>query len=108
MGLEDSENLEVNKPFKEGDVSDLTEKLELLEHKIQGLFVALDPDAGRLVEVQFTTLENQEQLTGHVEKWNSEGDLWVMVQKEPKKSEFKHYRLPSEHNISWRLINLNK
>ena len=108
MGLEDSEGKEGKKLFKEGRVVDLTEDLEILDHKIQGRFLTLDPNAGRLVEVIFKAPESDEQLNGHVEKWNTEGDLWVMVQKDPDESEFKHYRLPAEQNISWKLINLNK
>ncbi len=108
MGLEDVESVKVNKPFKEGSVSDLIENLEKLDQKIQGRFLAIDSNAGRLVEVQFKTPDNKKQLIGHVEKWNSEGDLWVMVQREPNKSEFKHYRLSPDQNIRSRLINLNK
>jgi hypothetical protein len=108
MSLEEAETNRKKKQFKEGSVNDLTERLEILDHKIQGRFLTLAPNAGRLVEVKFMDAEGEEQLTGHVEKWSTEGDLWVMVPKDTDKSEFKHYRLSPEQNISSRLVNLNK
>jgi len=108
MGLEEAENKRERKQFKEGSVKDLTERLDILDHKIQGRFLTLDPNANKLVEVKFMDIVGGEQLFGHVEKWNTEGDLWVIVPKDSDKSGFKHHRLSPDQNISSRLINLNK
>lgn len=108
MGLGEVEIEHKKSQFKESSVRDLTERLEVLNHKIQGLFLALEPSAGRHVEVKFMDAVEGEQLTGYVEKWNVEGELWVTVTEDADKPKLKHYRLPPNQNISSRLINLNK
>lgn len=108
ISMEVAEKNSERSQFKEGSVKDLTERLELLDYKVQGRFPALDPNAGRYAEVEFSAPENNEQIIGHVEKWNGEGELWVLVPKGSGKSEFKHYRLSPDQNVISRLINLNK
>ncbi len=108
MSLEDAETQHKESQFKESSVKDLTERLEILDHKIQGRFLTLDPSAGKHVEVKFMDAEGKRQLFGYVEKWNVEGELWLTVTEDANESKFKHYRLPSDQIISSRLINLNK
>lgn len=79
MDAESSEDHSSEKPFTKGSVIELSQGLELLDHKTEGLSLRLDPDAGRFVEVEFI----QEELgptIGYVDKWDSEG-VWEMYKK---------------------------
>jgi hypothetical protein len=106
-GVDGKEHVDL---YKHGTAEELVNDTQsILETANAGSgFLRIATTAKRLVEVKFVPNNDIGYQTGFLEKWNN-SILSVMVNNgSSDKPDWKHHRLEKNHNIGWRLINLNK
>lgn len=94
--------------YKHGTAVELIDTAQILETELRGNFQTISAKAGRLVEVKFIPDDDINYQVGYLEKWDKDFNLWIAVQPDPEKSDLKHYKVNKDHNLGWRLVNLNK